>query len=630
MATQKDSQIAAKLNSWCSDAGLDPDRAFVLNDVPADTDKSDIEVAAHSVKAFGRVKVRDILSDTQTGNSLVLCECSEGVDPDCIPPYLQPVNGGSAWKISLFTEPVSPADDFLAKLNKLMAEEGKTVNDVHALLSTDVPQENSPESIIRAVGDLLGKTMRPTNENNAFRRLRMFSGNLPTPAGEESLDHWLEQARLMIEECDCSAREKRKRIVESLKGPALEIIQAVRLNDPDVGPDCYVEALESAFGTPESGEDLYFAFRSLHQQPGEKLSDFLRKLERSLTKVVQKGGLPSHRADRARIDQLLRGAAESDMMLLHLRLRERKEKPPTFLELLNEIREEEEYETARRKLKTTVRQVKISEETKAKATEVQELKAEIKGLRAQLGELTNKQQDAHTEQKSKPTKKAIDTGTESEVQMLMQQVQQLQHQLTVMSVSHSSATADPKKRDGRARPSRVAKPNAVKDPESYFCYRCGENGHIATHCMAPENTSKVIQKLLSALRKSKEEKRAPKSSAEPKEVGSVRKGSVHTPQPGGLPEGLVGPSMMTNVKIEGQPCRVLCDSGSRVTIIFESWYSRFLSHVPILPLTNLAIWGLSDTNYPYKGYVAVELGLPANSKGAEETVSVLALICPDP
>ncbi|GAA6225851.1 paraneoplastic antigen Ma1 homolog [Lates japonicus] len=90
-----------------------------------------------------------------------------------------------------------------------MKEEGKTVNDLHTMLSTDVPQDNSPESIIRAVGDLLGKkTMRPTSENNAFSCLRMFSGHLPTPAGEESLDHWVEQARLMIEECDCSVREK--------------------------------------------------------------------------------------------------------------------------------------------------------------------------------------------------------------------------------------------------------------------------------------------------------------------------------------------------------------------------------------------------------------------------------------
>lgn len=62
------------------------------------------------------------------------------------------------------------------------------------------------------------------------------------------------------------------------------------------------------------------------------------------------------RADRARVEQLLRGAVESDMMMLKLRLRERRESPPTFLKLLNEIREEEETEAARRKLTTNVRE----------------------------------------------------------------------------------------------------------------------------------------------------------------------------------------------------------------------------------------------------------------------------------
>ncbi len=140
-------------------------------------------------------------------------------EPGRIPPHLQPLNGGSAWKVFLFTVPVSPADDFLAKLNKLMTEEGKTVNDVQAMPSTDAPQVKSPESIIRAVGDFLGKTMRISGENNAFRHLRMFSENFPTPAGQENLDQWIEQAHPMIEECDCSEQEKRKKIDESLKGP---------------------------------------------------------------------------------------------------------------------------------------------------------------------------------------------------------------------------------------------------------------------------------------------------------------------------------------------------------------------------------------------------------------------------
>lgn len=48
-----------------------------------------------------------------------------------------------------------------------MAAEGKTLKDVHALMLSEFINENS-ESIIRAVGDLLGKTMKPTNENNGF------------------------------------------------------------------------------------------------------------------------------------------------------------------------------------------------------------------------------------------------------------------------------------------------------------------------------------------------------------------------------------------------------------------------------------------------------------------------------
>ena len=59
---------------------------------------------------------------------------------------------------------------------------------------------------------------------------------MPTPAGEETLENWLEQAQLMLDECDGSVKEKKKRIV-SVKGPGFEIIQAVRCNDADVRPE---------------------------------------------------------------------------------------------------------------------------------------------------------------------------------------------------------------------------------------------------------------------------------------------------------------------------------------------------------------------------------------------------------
>lgn len=92
----------------------------------------------------------------------------------------------------------------------------------------------------------------------------------------------------------------------------------------------------------------------------------------------------------------------------------------------------------------------------------------------------------------------------------------------------------------------------------------------------------------------------------------------------------VGPSTMVDVTIEEEPFKALLDSGSRVTIIFESWYCHHVASIPIHLLKDLAIWGLSDTDYPYIGYVAVEVGLLSYVTGCSETISVLALVCRDP
>ncbi|XP_051565478.1 paraneoplastic antigen Ma1 homolog [Myxocyprinus asiaticus] len=259
--------------------------ALVLSGVPADADVMATEDAVQTVKVFGRVRVRGKKYNLQMICNLVLYECLQPLNPYHTPPEIIS-SSGEPWKTILLTLPVSRPDQFSEKISRLFSEEGKTMEDVKALFSQKSAQTSSPDNIIRAVVDLLEKAMRPTN--NAFRCLRTFSGKVSSPPGEESLEHWLDQAQLTIEECSCSNKEKRTRIVECLKGTALEIVQAVRLDNPDSSPSEYLQALENVFGTSESGEDLYFAFRTLHQQSGEKLSDFLQRLERSLRKVMQR------------------------------------------------------------------------------------------------------------------------------------------------------------------------------------------------------------------------------------------------------------------------------------------------------------------------------------------------------
>lgn len=143
-----------------------------------------------------------------------------------------------------------PMHKISVRLAGLLQAEGKTVEDLRAMLPAKEDAASPTESILQAMSDFLHKTSQPSSDNS-YRRLRFFSGSLPTPAGEEQFDYWLGQAKLMVEECDCSPKEKRRRLMESLRGPALEIIKAARVSDPDVTPENCLEALEHAFGSAE-------------------------------------------------------------------------------------------------------------------------------------------------------------------------------------------------------------------------------------------------------------------------------------------------------------------------------------------------------------------------------------------
>ncbi|MGL5355544.1 MAG: hypothetical protein ACRDAQ_03175, partial [Cetobacterium sp.] len=328
------------MKSWCRGEGIDPDYAIIVSRIPEETDVSKIEDTMHSIKALGRVRVRGRMYSQESQSLIVLCECREKVHKERLPLDVLSADGSDPWILSANRMEDKALDGDRERFIR-PDESGLREEECQEPSSPNVLNASTPESIIRAVGELLAKTTKISSDSSSFRRLRTFSGITPIPAGEDNLENWMEQAMLMVEESDRSEKEKKLRIVESLRGPALEIIQAVRFTNADASPREYLAAIESAFGSSESGEDLYFKFRALRQRQGECLSDFLRRLEKILIRVVQRGGLPPLSAGKARLEQLLRGATQSDIMLLQLRIRERKSNPPDFLDLLHEIREEE-------------------------------------------------------------------------------------------------------------------------------------------------------------------------------------------------------------------------------------------------------------------------------------------------
>lgn len=603
----------AQLRHWCKGEGINPANAILVKDVPEDAEVSLMEETLQTIKALGRVKVRGRMYDPQTQSLTVLCECREVVNAKAIPLDVLFEGSSLPWRIFGPTEednePPNPA-----------AGESPYVPQPNLSQASPL-QASTPEAIIRAVGDILQRTNKPSNNDSSpFRRLRTFSGVTPTPPGEEQLENWIEQARLMIEECDRPEREKKMRIMESVKGPALEILHAVRFNNPDATSTDYLDILENTFGTPETGEELYFAFRLLCQHPGETLSEFLRRMERVLNKVIQKSGLQSSTLDKARLDQLIKGATRSDLMILNLRLRERRNNPPTFLQLLNEIRLEEEHEASRRRLHPP-KAVYAKSATIAIDNEMKDLKAEIQELRAQVSELT-----------APTVNTPVESSEDKSIQALKKEVVKLRKQVSVMSVKPKYSPATVLHQDETKSKPLHQRTFTPRDSSDFFCYRCGEDGHFATKCAAPENYPKVIQKLLQAQRKLKINQK-PNNDTRAKTTNASVKRSTVKVQTNSLPEGLVGPPSTAQVKINGNPCTALLDSGSQVTIIFDSWYAEHLSHIPLNPVTGLAIWGLSESesSYPYKGYIQVELELPKKSKSKKvKSVPVLALVCPDP
>lgn len=624
-----DSQFYAKcqdiLINWCRGEDLNVHNAILLIGVPEDLAVGQIEEVVHAVRCWGRVRVRGRSFNSETQSLLVLCECREQVNPDQAPPKLMPMDESEPWTVVIANKIATSTDDFENKLKKWLQAEGKTVDDLHSFYTPASSKNSTDEPLLRTMGELLNQTRVVQLEGHSYRRLRTFSGVFPTPMGEEMLDPWLEQAHMMVEESECSEREKRRRIVESLKGPALEIVKAVKYTDPDASPDAYLNAINNAFGIIESGEDLYFAFRLMHQSPGEKLSEFLRRLEQALTKVVQRGGLSVTDRDRVRVEQLLRGAVASDLMLVQLRLRERKSNPPNFLDLLSEVRMEEEYQASRQKVNATVHQVQAAAKVEAKDPEVQNLRAELKELKYKFAEMARQSSCPPTDTQQRP---ATDCSSTPEVISLKKQVKRLQHKMEGMGTTSTEASASSLKVATSESVSLSPRSPAVKDTDDYFCYRCGENGHIATKCHAPENTQKVIQKLIISLRKAQQAK--PKDQKVQDHSCSVKKSSVAVMQHQFFPKGLIGPTSVVKVKVNGKPCSALLDSGSQVTIIFETWYQKHLTDVPIQPVSGLSVWGLSESSYPYLGYIIVEMQFPKRLMKVPESITVLALVCPGP
>ncbi|KAL7881152.1 hypothetical protein SRHO_G00034060 [Serrasalmus rhombeus] len=269
---------------------------------------------------------------------------------------------------------------------------------------------------------------------------------------------------------------KKQRIAAGLQGPAADIVRFLRVSNPNAMAVDYLKALESALGTTENADDLLVIFRSTFQEENEKLSAYLFRLDKLLHSMYRKGGVVRDDIDRVRIEQVVRGASSHDLVALRIKMIYKLKPPPSFTQLLKEVREEELL-TERLAAKNRV--------TTAVTTAVENIvtwKPQVEGNTALLAE------SSHTDEGQ------IIESLCKEVRELRGEMSRLMSATVATSVKAQSPPCQVQSISDEAVPVHAKNRNRTPAKgDAVFCYKCGEDGHFQRECQNPENLRKHLE-----------------------------------------------------------------------------------------------------------------------------------------
>uniref|UniRef100_A0A8C5QCF2 CCHC-type domain-containing protein n=1 Tax=Leptobrachium leishanense TaxID=445787 RepID=A0A8C5QCF2_9ANUR len=428
-----DPDTAAK---WCEEHNSQIELSIVM-DIPADTWAEDqIRRAVAALTPEHRGLILDIKTNPDTSHTYVLFEWRKGV-PVCFQ--------GASVKLT---------DEVEVQLIQPSAPRGEPAN---------VPAP-SPLAMIRpefivAIRNLLAKCQRtsPPHTNFGYRRLRNFTGNVPTSAGEQTFEEWVEQAMQALDEWDVPEAQKKQRITESLKRPASEALNV----------------LQEVFGRTEKVAELMYQYDHTYQRKGEKMTEYMRRLDKIL------------------------GAQLLDPVMLQLKTREGN-RELKYLELIRAVREEEallEEKSLRRGERAYAQPVRHNEYLQTEDDSLDTYGSEV---------YRQEHLFVHTSTESA----AKESPTHSEIHKTVKKVQEAQAELeeahadlcqALLKVAETQTDMQKFLTDMRTTGVAVASgqgpstesPRASAPPSSKKrCFSCGEMGHFRAQCkiQRPEGT----------------------------------------------------------------------------------------------------------------------------------------------
>lgn len=323
-------------------------------------------------------------------------------------------------------------------------------------------QLSTPE-VQRVVVEHIVKSSEIASHIHSPCRLKQFSGRLPQPTFEVDYETWRSSVEFCLNDPSIHDSQMVRKIVESLSPPAANIVKSL---GPQASPHEYLNLLDSAYATVEDGDELFARFLNNNQNAGEKASDYLQRLHTALSYVVNKGGIASRDFDKQLLKQFCRGCWNS-ALLTSLQLEQLRSRPPSFAELLLLLRTEEDKQANKAsRMKQHLGLVKP--------------KAMLNMQAAHM---------SYTEGNGIPqeTEVAFLAMTKD----IQRQIAELQVQVAKLS-AYSPEKPEKKKTTGNTKQKQKTKNTqlegqlqqitATVKPKPWYCFKCGEDGHIASTC----------------------------------------------------------------------------------------------------------------------------------------------------
>lgn len=267
--------MLSEVIEWCREKDVELDSVFILRNVPTDCEDRVVYNVLDTVPGIGKCKVLDRRTDKTKQCQFVLIEVAGSISKMSVPAEIGGPEEGSWYTqvvhVTAETPKQSTEEEFQAKLSSFLQKEGKSLADFPSLAS---PTPDLNTKLVDAINSLVQTCHLASSEESAYRKLRPFSGFIPTPPGEDEYEVWVEQTTHILQEWQCSDNVKKQRLVECLRGPAADIVRFEKTGNSSATFSDYLSVLESAFGTTEDAADLMLKFRGTYQNEGEKLSTY--------------------------------------------------------------------------------------------------------------------------------------------------------------------------------------------------------------------------------------------------------------------------------------------------------------------------------------------------------------------